>query len=282
MKTFLTILTLYFAVKCDSYNILAIFPHNGRSHHIFFTALVEELASRQHNVTVINYHPVPALPNLRQISLQDKENESDQVNIEEHLKILSRSDFSVAYEEAYGCQHLANTNCKKLINNREVQDLISSAAHFDVVIVEQFVTDCGLAVAYKLNAPAIGMASHILFPWTYSRLGALNHPAYVPNHFFASGTYPNMWNKIKGAIINFGMNTFYTHVTQRIDSEIVNEVYPDTPHLEELGKKMSLIMINLYFPLTGPRLYSPNVIEIGGMHIKDDVQIGDKVCDLSY
>lgn len=272
----LAILTLCFIVKCDSYKILAIFPHNGRSHHIFFTALVEELATRKHDVTVINYHPVAALPNLRQISLQDKENESDQVNIEEHLKILSRSDFSVAYEEAFGCQYLANSNCKKLMNNREVQELISSAAHFDVVLVEQFVTDCGLAVAYKLNAPAIGMASHILFPWTYSRLGAPNNPAFVQNHFFASGTYPSMWNKIKSAIINFGMNTYYTHVTQRIDQEIVNEVYPDIPHLEDLGKNMSLIMINQYFPLTGPRLYSSNVVEIGGMHIKENAHIEDK------
>lgn len=277
MKLFV-IITLCFIVKCDSYKVLAIFPHNGRSHHIFFTALVEELAARKHDVTVINYHPVPALPNLRQISLQDKENESDQVDIEEHLKILSRSDFSVAYEEAFACQYVANLNCKKLINNREVQELITSASHFDVVLVEQFVTDCGLAVAYKLNAPAIGMASHILFPWTYARLGAPNNPAFVQNHFFASGTYPSMWNKIKSAIINFGMNTYYTNVIQRIDQEIVNEVYSDIPHLEDLGKNMSLIMINQYFPLTGPRLYSSNVVEIGGMHIKENVQIEDKVC----
>ncbi|KAJ8720261.1 hypothetical protein PYW07_012304 [Mythimna separata] len=272
----LAILTLCFIVKCNSYKILAIFPHNGRSHHIFFTTLIEELAKRKHDVTVINYHSVPSLPNLRQISLQDKEDEVDQVNIEEHLKILAKSDFAIAYEEAYACQYLANMNCKKLMNNREVQELIASRTHFDVVLVEQFVTDCGLAVAYKLNAPAIGMTSHILLPWTYARLGAPNNPAFVQNHFFASGTYPNMWNKIKSAIINFAMNTYYWHVTQRIDTEIVNEVYPGTPHLEELGKNMSLILINQYFPLTGPRLYSSNVVEIGGMHVKDNVQIEDK------
>ncbi|KAJ8719642.1 hypothetical protein PYW08_011817 [Mythimna loreyi] len=274
----LAILTLCFIVKCNSYKILAIFPHNGRSHHIFFASLIEELAVRKHDVTVIDYHSVPSLPNQRQISLQDKDKEVqvDQVNIEEHLKILARSDFSIAYEEAFACQYLANMNCEKLMKNREVQELIASRAHFDVVLVEQFVTDCGLAVAYKLNAPAIGMTSHILLPWTYSRLGAPNNPAFVQNHFFASGTYPNMWNKIKSAIINFAMNTYYRHVTQRVDQEIVNEVYPDIPDLEDLGKNMSLILINQYFPLTGPRLFSSNVVEIGGMHVKENVQIEDK------
>ena len=276
----LLILFFYFVVNCDGYKILAIFPHSARSHHIYFTPLVEELAIRQHNVTVINYHPVKKLPTLRQISLQDSENAtSASVDIEKRMEVLSISDVSLAYATAQVFKNIANTNCKKLMKNREIQELIYLAEHFDVVIVEQFVTDCGLAVAYKLNAPAIGVAAHILSPWTYSRLGAPNNPAYVPNHFFGSGTKPNLFTRIKSVVINFGMNMYYTHVIQRSDQEIVNEVYPDTPPLENLGKNMSLIMINQYFPLTSPRLYSSNVVEVGGMHINRNDQISDKVCN---
>nr|XP_021201480.2 UDP-glucosyltransferase 2 [Helicoverpa armigera]WRX06237.1 UGT43A1 [Helicoverpa armigera] len=277
MKLFI-LFTFYCIFKCECYKILAIFPYDGRSHHIYFTALVEELALRKHNVTVINYHPVPALPTLRQISLQEaKENTSDNVNIEEHLKVLSTSNFlSVAYGGAQVFKQMANTNCKKLVNNKEIRELIESKESFDIVIAEQFVTDCGLAVAYKLNAPVIGMTAHILMSWTYSRLGAPNHPAYVPNHFFASGNYPNLWNRIKSTIINFGMNMYYAHVIQKQNQEIVNAVYPDIPPLEELGKNVSLILINQYFPLTGSRLQGSNVVEVGGMHIKENAQIEDK------
>uniref|UniRef100_A0A2A4JYW3 UDP-glucuronosyltransferase n=1 Tax=Heliothis virescens TaxID=7102 RepID=A0A2A4JYW3_HELVI len=263
----LIIYLLYLVVYSNGYEILAVFPHSARSHHIYFSALVEELALRQHNVTVINYHPVQKIPTLRQISLQNKENASACVDIEKRMEVLSVSDFALAYATAKVFKNIANTNCKKLMNHREVQELIESSSHFDLVIVEQFVTDCGLAVAYKLNAPAIGIAAHILSPWTYPRLGAPNNPAYVPNHFFGSGSKPTLWNKIKSLVINLGMNMYYTHVIQRSDQEIVNEVYPDTPLLEELGKNMSLILINQYFPLTGPRLYSSNVVEVGGLHI---------------
>ncbi|KAF9422945.1 hypothetical protein HW555_001488 [Spodoptera exigua] len=273
------VIFLNFVVTCEyicGYEILAIFPHSARSHHIYFTPLVEELAIRQHNVTVINYHPVQKQPFLRQISLQDRENASACVDIEKRMEVLSVSDFSLAYATAQVFKNIANTNCQKLMNNREVQELIRTRAHFDLVIVEQFVTDCGLAVAYKLDAPAIGIAAHILSPWTYSRLGAPNNPAYVPNHFFGSGTKPDLFNRIKSVLINFGMNMYYTHVIQRSDQEIVNAVYPDTPLLEDLGKNMSLIMINQYFTLTSPRLYSSNVVEVGGMHINPSYPIEDQ------
>lgn len=281
MKSF--VFFLYFVVNCDCYNILGIFPYNGRSHHIYYSTVIEELVQRRHNVTVINYHPMPKLPNLHQISLQDAHNASDQVNIEEHLKVLSHSDLSMAYDSAQAFKYIANTNCRKLVNNQEVQELIRSAKHFDLVIVEQFVTDCGLAIAHKLNAPTIGMTAHILMSWTYSRLGAPNHPAFVPNHYFASGTKPNFFDRIKSVILNFGMNLYYTHVIQSSDQEIVNEVYPDMPPLEDLGRNiLSLIAINQYFPLTGSRLYGSNVVEVGGIHIKTNVSLEDKVRNLIF
>ncbi|CAH0625487.1 unnamed protein product [Chrysodeixis includens] len=272
----LIIFLLYFVVNCDCYNILGIFPYNGRSHHIYYSSVVEELIRRGHTVTVINYHPMPKLPTLLQISLQDEHNASDNVNIEEQLKVLSHSDLSMAYDSAQAFKYLANTNCKKLVHNKEVQELIRSSKHFDLVIVEQFVTDCGLAIAHKLNAPTIGMTAHILMSWTYSRLGAPNHPAYVPNHYFACGTKPNFFNRIKSVILNFGMNLYYTHVIQSSDQEIVNEVYPGVPPLEDLARNISLIAINQYFPLTGSRLFGANVIEVGGIHIKANVPLEDK------
>lgn len=278
---FLGFLFLCCVANCASFKILAIFPYNGRSHHIFYSALVEELAHREHDVTVINYHPVKKMRNLRQISLQATENTIDQVDVQEHLKVAS-NDILMAYDTAKAFKYIANTNCERLMTNAEVQELMKSRESYDVVIVEQFVTDCGFAVAHKLNAPTVGMTAHVLLPWTYSRLGAPSNPAFVANHLFASGSKPNLLNKIKSAIINFGMNMYYTHVIQNSDQVIVNRLYPKIPPLEELGSKMSLIMLNQFHPLTGPRIYGPNVIEIGGMHINQLQAVEDKVCNLLF
>ncbi|CAB3247310.1 unnamed protein product [Arctia plantaginis] len=275
MRIIIISLLLSFVVKSDSFKILCIFPYNGRSHHIFYSSLVEELANKGHDVTVINYHPLKKLPNLRQIFLENEENVSDNRNIEDYMKGMS-NDLLRAYDNAQSLKYLAYTNCRKLISNPEVQEMIKYRKFYDVAVVEQFMTDCGLAIAYKLDAPTVGITAHTLMPWTYSRLGAPNNAAYVHNHYFGSGTTPNILNRLKSAFINFSMNIFYKNFIQATDQEMVNELYPDVPSLEEIGKNMSLIMLNQYFPLTGPRLHGPNVIEIGGMQINEDAQIIDK------
>lgn len=280
MRILIITLLLCFVVQSDCYKILSIFPYNGRSHHILYSSFVEELARRGHDVTVINYHPLKEIPNLQQIFLENEGNASDSLDIEKYNKKGMSNDLLRVYDNAHAFKYIANTNCRKLIYNREIQEMIKSRKFYDVVVVEQFVTDCGLAIAFKLNAPTVGITAHMLLPWTYARLEAPNHAAYVHNHAFASGTTPNVLNRLKSAIIDFSMNLFYKHYIQATDQKIVNELYPDVPSLEKLGKNMSLIMINQYFPLTGPRLYGPNVIEIGGMQINEDSQVIDKVCFL--
>ncbi|NP_001243970.1 UDP-glycosyltransferase UGT43B1 precursor [Bombyx mori] len=267
-----------FVNQCVSYKILAVFPYNGRSHHNLFSTLVEELALRDHSVTVVNYFPMKNISKLRQIPLEYKVSGSDVVDIDDTLKNLPGIlvNFHKALDTARAFKNLANSNCNKLMSNKEIQGIISSKTKFDLVIVEQFVTDCGLAVAFKLNAPIVGITAHILMPWTYSRLGALNHPAYVPNHFIGSGTKPGFWDKIQSALINIAFNIYFKYVIQKSDQMIINSVFEDVPDLDEIGKNISLILLNQYFPLTGSRLYGANVIEVGGLHIKENTTIDDE------
>lgn len=272
MKTvnILTILAVILT-NCASYKILAIFPYDGRSHHIYYSALVEELATRKHEVTVINYLPVKKMPNLRQISLLS--GTSDSLNIEEHIKILKSvpsflKDVLTCYGSAQTFKYIANTNCERLMTNQEVRDVITSGEQFHLVIAEQFVTDCGLALAHKLKVPVVGITAHVPLSWTYSRLGAPNNPSFVPSHYFEGGSKPDLWKRFRSAFFNSFFNLYYQYVIQKIDNDIVRRVYPETPDLEYLGRNMSLILLNQYYPLTGSRLYGANVIEVGGLHIK--------------
>jgi len=43
---------------------------------------------------------------------------------------------------------------------------------------------------------------------------------------------------------------------------------PNTPHVEDLEKELSLVIYNNHFSLNGPRPLVPGTIEAGGMHIK--------------
>ncbi|KOB77758.1 UDP-glycosyltransferase UGT43B1, partial [Operophtera brumata] len=233
-----------------------------------YTLNRKELASRNHDVTVINYFPFKNMTNIRQISIQDESGAYCDINIEENLKSIPAANHFVNFHRAYNMatrlKSMGNDNCQRIMTKKETREMITAGDKYDLVIVEQFVTDCGLAIAYKLNAPTVGITAHILMPWTYPRLGAPNNRSFVLSHDLATGTKSSLWRKIENAIINLAMNAYFTYAIQRSDQAIVNKIYPEVPDLESLGHNISLVMLNQYFPLTGSRLYGANVIEVGG------------------
>lgn len=263
------ILYLVLAVcQCVAFKIIFVLPYNGTSHHIYYTPLIEELAKRNHQVTVVNYLPMKNTTNIKQISLQDRVHvvSSRKVIMKQYYQNLPTylSDVFLLTENVHSQQEMARFNCEKIFTNKEILKLIKREEIFDVFILEQFYSDCGLAWADKLRVPIIGMSAHILMPWSYSRLGAPSNPAFVPSRIGKNG----LWARIKAVYLNIYSIFFYQNYIQKTDHTIASRVLPNTPDFEDIARNMSLVMVNQYFPLTGSRIYGPNVVEIGGMHIK--------------
>lgn len=268
------------SAPCSAYRILAVFPYNGVSHHIYFSSIIKQLASRNHEVTVINYIPMKSNPNIRQISLQQKnDNKTDVINIKEFYDDLPNynRDLYIVYKSAPVFKQIAVDNCKRIMTNNKIMNIVKTEK-FDLVILEQFVSDCGFALSHHLKVPVVGVTAHVLMPWTYSRLGAQNPPSVTPNHFMATGTKLSFWETVKSYIINVYLDVYHTHYTQTEELNIIKEVLPETPDLETLSKNISLILINQYVPLTGSRIFGANVVEVGGLHINQtELNVDDKL-----
>lgn len=56
LSAVLVIIPTLSSVQCA--NILAIFPHHGVSHWLFFRPIVTELVRRDHNVTLLSYYGI--------------------------------------------------------------------------------------------------------------------------------------------------------------------------------------------------------------------------------
>jgi len=58
----------------------------------------------------------------------------------------------------------------------------------------------------------------------------------------------------------------------------------DTPDVDDLVQRTSLILVNQHYSLSGPKPLSPAVIEIGGVHIVDPQQIDEvrRIFDQNY
>ncbi|XP_060804205.1 UDP-glucosyltransferase 2 [Amyelois transitella] len=248
-------------------NILGIFPYQGKSHFIVFKVYLQELANRGHNVTVISHFPEKDAPNnYKDISL---------------AKSASPIEDSVPVERSYltilgMLYYLTDTgieNCEAMLANQEVQRLIKEKTKFDVVVLEQFNSDCALGIAYKLGAPVVGTVAHILMPWHYQRLGIPYNPAYVPFHFLEGGTKPSLYQRVERTLFDIGFRSLYYLRTQRSNEITLAKYFDDIPPLETLAREIKFLLVSHNFMLTGSRLFPANVIEVGGYHVSKAKQL---------
>lgn len=254
---------LLLVINCSqSLNILGIFPYNGKSHFIVQRVYLRELANRGHNVTVISHFPEQHAPNnYHDISLA-----GTIPSFEDSTPPMQRSYFFIIISGLY-LSSTAKQNCEVMLANNEVQDLIKRKTKFDVIVVEQFNSDCALGIAYKLGAPVVGITSHILMPYHYQRFGVPYNPAYVSFHFLEGGTKPTLWQRLERVVFDFYFNTLHHWVTQRIDQYTLAKYFDDIPPLADLAREIKFLLLYHNFILTGSNLFPANVIEVGGYHV---------------
>lgn len=260
------IVTLFISIVQIQYvtslNILGIFPYQGKSHFFVHRVYLQELAKRGHNVTVISHFPEKdAPPNYHDVSL------AGSIKILEDATPLKRS-YAIIIKVGIFLTSAGRENCEVMLANNNVQSLIKRRPKFDIAVVEQFNSDCGLGVAHVLGAPVVEITSHILMPWTYSRFGIPNHPAYVSFHFLEGGTNPTFYQRIERVLFDFYFKTIY-HFSQRYDQHTLAKYFEDIPPLDQLAKDIKILLLYHNFVLTGSRLFPANVIEIGGYHVSE-------------
>ncbi|KAL0829204.1 hypothetical protein ABMA28_004040 [Loxostege sticticalis] len=244
---------LALAYSTNAIKILGIFPYDGKSHFIVIKVLLQELARRGHDVTVISHFPEDNPPkNYHDISLYIPKETTDSV---EDATRIERSYLSVLQVGIFLVTNGKET-CKVMLENKEVQNLINRKEKFDVVLTEQF-----------NRAPVVGITTHVLMPWHYKRFGIPNNPSYVSFHFLEGGTKPSLIQRLERVVFDVYFKALYYFVTQRADQNMLAQYYNDIPPLEELGRDIKFLLLNHHFVLTGSSLFPANVIEVGGFHI---------------
>ncbi|XP_015124627.1 UDP-glucuronosyltransferase 2B30 [Diachasma alloeum] len=259
--------------KNKKLKILGVFSHPGKSHFDVFKPLLEELANRGHDLTVVSYFPrtnsSSALPNYKDIDLTGPEGVFLEIV---DLKKIKHSILTV-YREFMLLRHWGLEHCQKNLANRDVQKLIKSNAKFDLIITEVFNSDCFLGFVHRFKAPFIGLSSHVLFPWANARLSNEHNPSYVPTVLLGFGPKMNFMERVGNYVIrkifNLGYEVFYNRPMQKI---VEKSFGPNVPPLGDLAKNMSVILVNMHYSLQGSKPNLPSVVEVGGLHISEKQQ----------
>ncbi|XP_072385464.1 UDP-glycosyltransferase UGT5-like isoform X2 [Diabrotica undecimpunctata] len=250
-----------------SYNILGIFPVHIKSHMIVFSALMDELVNRGHNVTIIGTFPEKkSHPNLTNIDISRFIPDLVEAIPMDSLATNSRL---TKYLEPKLIFDLTDAACLGL-SSKSLHHFLFSNPVVDVIIIEDFNTHCYFSIIHKLTAPVIAITTALPAPWTNIKYGIPNNPALVPNPFLSFTDKMNFLQRVENTVITF-MHFLLFKLTRNLKDKDVAEKYMGVKpaQLEMLSVNSSLFFTNSHFSLSYAKTLPPNVIEVGGLHIKN-------------
>ena len=279
-RTILFLLFVFLASCAETKNsvpqkklkILGFFGHLGKSHFDVFKPLLEELARRGHDLTVVSHFPrtekaiaAEPLPNYKDIDLRD-ERYGVFINVVD-LKMITDSPLRI-FMELYGLHNMSSVACEVGLKHPLVKQLATSGAKFDLVLTESFNTNCFMVVVHKFNAPVIEISTHQLMPWAIEHMGISNEASYIPSMLTRLPRPMSFTDRVWNAITIWFLTTFYNTVYHWKDQTIAEQVYgPGIPNLKDLSRNATMMFANTHYTLHGSMLLPPNVVEVGGLHI---------------
>jgi glucuronosyltransferase len=165
-----------------------------------------------------------------------------------------------------------NFICVIYLQDRGVQELIYSKDNqFDLIIMEAFFNDCFLGFVHEFRVPVVQVCSFGGTEWMGDWVGNPNSYAYVPGGFLAYSDRMTFWERLTNALYGIGqrIGRKYYYLPQQDAIARRHFNYTDElPSISELQTSTALVLLNNHFSLSYPKPLMPNMIQVGGMHIK--------------
>lgn len=182
--------------------------------------------------------------------------------------MLLDNQFYTHFMEFFLLHSWGETACNTTLNSAALRHVLQQRGHFDVILLEQFNTDCLLGVAHQLKAPVIGLSSCFMMPWHFERTGSPIIPSYIPALFLGQTDQMTLDGRIANWISFHGLNLLYKFYSiPSADRMLKQKFGNDIPSVKDLAKETSVLFVNQHFSFHGAYPLGPRVIELGGLHI---------------
>lgn len=251
--------------------ILGVFAHNGRSHFLMNEQLLKGLAKRGHQVDVVSHFPLKKpFPNYNQIidltgTIPYLENNLTYGSIRASVS-ASGIPFLAATSGGVLCDLMDQPRFRELIENPPTDP------PYDLVIVNILGASCYLALGQHLKVPVATTVASVLWPWANDMVANPDNPAYIPGVFSGLSGRMNFWQRMGNALQLMSDKWQFDYYSAYQDEKIKKYIGPHALSLREAERNVSLILTNSHYSLNGVRPYTAAVVEVGGLHIPENVE----------
>lgn len=261
-----------FNESAEAAEILACLSSSGRSHHIIQTTILEDLARRGHNLTVLSTLPVhkkdlPANYHHIYLKLEDID---DWARLRQTMLLNDSRGELDQIRRIPKVLRMAIRRSKLIIDHELVRNIMNSNQRFDLFIMGYNVNEMMLGLAGHFRVPSVLITT---LPAIRTLRDLVGNPAAISNAAAFLGT-----QNINGRLGFFTrLQMFFEYTIELIVSKCVdkfmmepayyeyfNESYPT---YDEVKKNVSLVFLNSHFSEGTIRPHVPALVEIGGIHI---------------
>ncbi|XP_030374417.1 uncharacterized protein LOC115623986 [Scaptodrosophila lebanonensis] len=258
------LLLLSNSIEGDGYKILAVFPFPGKSQYIFAENYLQELARRGHNVTVINtFGGTADVPNFRVIGA---------TKIHEIMASFSSADYNMQanqWEVLSLTTQFLNLLSENIMEEPAVQQLLRSDETFDALIVETVQNEVLFGLAQHFRALTIGISSYGTDRHIDELMGNISPLSYNPMLLSSRTERMRFGERLQNVWEACVLWVHKRLVHLPSQQKLYQKYFPNAKvNLQQAMNNFSLMLLGQHFSLSYPRPYLPNMIEVGGLHLK--------------
>ncbi|EDV97593.1 UDP-glucosyltransferase 2 [Drosophila grimshawi] len=263
-------------------NILAVLPSVWRSHYLFGRRLLQHLAAtpQNHSVTLISPHALAEgdaeLYKIREIRIEDQDLMQNWLDM--GMSFQAEQMYAQSVMERFTRMiYAGTTNVDLLLSDGRVQKLLTSGEKFDLLIVDLFLSDALLGLAYYYGVPTVAISPTGANSWLNNMFGNPQSASLDPSNFLPFTERMNTRERIANTLMStferLTYNFFHLISQQSVYSNHFELLVRELPNYRDLSKNLSLALINSHPALDYPRAYLPNMLEVGGLHLLEPQQL---------
>ncbi|XP_012154607.1 UDP-glucuronosyltransferase 2B33 isoform X1 [Ceratitis capitata] len=247
--------------------ILGFFPSPSPSHLRIHCAVADALTQAGHNVTVLSSTKNPykfAKYEYIQLDLPLFPKDFLQRLVKREQPLITRYPHFIDEVTSLANQSLANPRLRHFLATHGV-------GSFDLLILGYFMNDFHLGLSAHFQVPVV--VSFMIQP-IFAVHNLVKNPiesAYVPTLFSERKQPLSFWGRVHNFVVATFETNFITLKVERESQKYYDYNFPPDryPPLEEVRKNVSLVFTNHHFSQGPIRPNVPNLIEIGGIQIKE-------------
>ncbi|XP_065082716.1 UDP-glycosyltransferase UGT5-like [Ochlerotatus camptorhynchus] len=256
-----------------SSRILAVFVFPSRSHWMMIDAILNGLLDRGHQVTTIANYPLSRqhanYTDLRVAPIYDFWEKSVKVDSLFDLTEISIHQMLMNFLYSMGVETTQHGFTRENVREFIQQD----ESHFDLILAEQFYQEAYLMFAHKYKAPIVTVGTFGFGLYMGPMMGMMNMYSHVPHEFLPfmdKMTFPQRIYNTAVSLYEQTLRTFYYLPKQEAMAlQNFGHLQGPLPKVGDLERKVSVVLLNSYYPLTTARARVPGMIQVGGLHIKE-------------